>query len=165
MDLDGFWWTFVGFQDFLWSSQTNFTIFKFATPIPNTLTECYHINGVVGHTSFNAKMDLAKFGVILEDRTPWIWPTNKGSEPGKQLAKCTQPIFNHKGRNWRNFVYVPSRQFWDCGRWKSDSLWNFSIVGCQWAAKSFIFSEPALYHLQSDLTFLCQCLTGNIKTG
>ncbi len=26
---------------------------------------------------------------------------------------------------------VPSRQFWDCGRWKSDSLWNFSIVGCQ----------------------------------
>ncbi len=29
------------------------------------------------------------------------------------------------------FKYVPSRQFWDCGRWKSDSLWNFRIVGCQ----------------------------------
>ena len=25
-------------------------------------------------------------------------------------------------------VAQPSRQFWDCGGWKSDSLWNFSIV-------------------------------------
>ena len=31
---------------------------------------------VVGHTTFNAKMGLAEFGVILEDRTPWILPTN-----------------------------------------------------------------------------------------
>ena len=37
---------------------------------------------VVGHTSFNAKMDLAKFGVILEDRTPWILPTNCGMAKG-----------------------------------------------------------------------------------
>ena len=29
-------------------------------------------------------------------------------------------------------VIIPRREFWDCGRWKSYSLWNFSIVGPQW---------------------------------
>ncbi len=37
---------------------------------------------LVGHTSLNAKMDFAEFGVILEDRTPWIRPT-KGAVPKK----------------------------------------------------------------------------------
>ncbi len=32
----------------------------------------------------------------------------------------------------------PSRQFWDCGRWKSDSLLNFSIVGCQWTVNCLL---------------------------
>ncbi len=32
---------------------------------------------VVDHTSFNANMDLAGFGVILEDRTPRLNPTQK----------------------------------------------------------------------------------------
>ncbi len=35
---------------------------------------------------------------------------------------------------------VPSRQ-WDCGRWKSDSLWNSSIVGYQWTVNCLLGCE------------------------
>ncbi len=46
-------------------------------------------------------------------------------------------------RVWRmsrlvHLTKIPSRQFWDCGRWKSDSLWNFSIVGCQWTVNCLL---------------------------
>ncbi len=34
--------------------------------------------------------------------------------------------------------YTHSRQFWDCGRWKSDSLWNFSIVGSHWTVNCLL---------------------------
>ncbi len=39
---------------------------------------------MVGYTSFNAKMDLVEFGVILEDRTPCIRAS---------LAKVTLNMF------------------------------------------------------------------------
>ncbi len=37
-------------------------------------------------------------------------------------------------------LYKPSRQFWDYGRWKSESLWNFSIVGCQFTVNCLLGS-------------------------
>ena len=49
-----------------------------------------------------------------------------------------------KNINYRTEV-VPSRQFWDCGRWKSDSLWNFSIVGCQWTVNCLLGFEHVCY--------------------
>ncbi len=44
---------------------------------------------------------------------------------------CTETLFFAKRSCDPGSTSIPSRQFWDCGRWKSDSLWNFSIVGCQ----------------------------------
>ncbi len=47
--------------------------------------------------------------------------------------KMTNLVIGHVGC-WLH----PSRQFWDCGRWKSDSLWNFSIVGCQFTVNCLL---------------------------
>ncbi len=54
--------------------------------------------------------------------------------------------------------YVPSRQFWDCGRWKSDSLWNFSIVGCQFSVNclrgyGFFTVYPCIFFRNSLLHY------------
>ncbi len=68
------------------------------------------IYAVVGHTSFFAKVDLTKFGVLYKDRT-------HGSDPSKgYLSKWrvvevdlennsqnTQPNFNFIGGNWRGW--------------------------------------------------------------
>ncbi len=40
--------------------------------------------------------------------------------------------------SWASVNTCPSRQFWDCCRWKSDSLWNFSIAGCQWTVNCLL---------------------------
>ena len=47
--------------------------------------------------------------------------------------------------DWWNLWFYPSRQFWDCGRWKSDSLWNFSIVGCQLSTGMYIVNYEMLF--------------------
>ncbi len=52
---------------------------------------------------------------------------------------------------WRT-VFYPSRQFWDCVRWKSDSLWNFSIVGCQWTVNCLL--ETTLNHYQKRASYV-----------
>ena len=51
-----------------------------------------------------------------------------------------------------------SRQFWDCGRWKSDSLWNFSIVGCQWTVNCLLgimLGAPTLCYIRLILWSWC----------
>ncbi len=37
-----------------------------------TLGSQFSVLGVVGHTSFNAKMDWPNLEYYLDDRTPWI---------------------------------------------------------------------------------------------
>ena len=58
--------------------------------------------------------------------------------------------------------WIPSRQFWDCGRWKSDSLWEFSIDGlsmdCQLSTglENYLPSNVHVsYVCIENLTFTC----------
>ncbi len=48
--------------------------------------------------------------------------------------------------------FHPSRQFWDCGRWKSDSLWNFSIVGCQWTVDCLLGCTQVATFIRQSFT-------------
>ncbi len=43
----------------------------------------------------------------------------------------------------------PSRQFWDCGRRKSDSLWNHIIVGCQWTVNCLLGDATLLKNVRA----------------
>ncbi len=59
----------------------------------------YHCMSVVGHTSFYAKMDLVKFGVLYKDKTPGSDPVKGGLSKGKveevdleNNSQITQPI-------------------------------------------------------------------------
>ncbi len=54
---------------------------------------------MVGHTSFYAKMDLAKFGVLYKDRTPGSDPVKGGLSKGnivevdlEKKSQSAQPI-------------------------------------------------------------------------
>ncbi len=57
------------------------------------------MTGVVGHTSFSAKMDLAKFGFLYKDRTPGSDPIKGGLSKGniaevdlEKNSQSAQPI-------------------------------------------------------------------------
>ncbi len=50
-----------------------------------------------------------------------------------------------------NKYTVPSRHLWDCGRWKSDSLWNFSIVGCQFTGNCLLGVQSSVIQYQDAI--------------
>ena len=54
------------------------------------------------------------------------WMDLKGNS-----CKLFEFTFGRTQKLWRWFNKPPSRQFLDCGRWKSELLWNFTIVGFQ----------------------------------
>ncbi len=69
------------------------------------------MNNVMGHNSFYAKMDLAIFGVLYEDRTPRSDPTKGGLSIGNvvevDLENNSQKYtthFNLVGWNWRDLL-------------------------------------------------------------
>ncbi len=66
----------------------------------------------------------------------WKLKNFKNTSSDKSIPKETR-ICGAIPNFFRN-SFLPSRQFWDCGRWKSDSLWNFSIVGCQFTVNCLL---------------------------
>ncbi len=57
---------------------------------------------------------------------------------GHHLFLHTLMMFQYQLENMIPWDTVPRRQFWDCGGWKSDSLRNFSIEGCQWTVNCLL---------------------------
>ncbi len=131
---------------------------------PGGFVCCHFGTFVVGHISFNAKMDWLNLGWYLEDRTRWIWPVKTWSVQRECLLvekKCSlsvvrgsaeevQYLYNLLGfKIYGSIVYEGND---DEGIDQSYVVWSPGAVNWKTLlANEHNFLSPAVYHRICDI--------------
>ncbi len=101
--------------------------------------DCYLMLACAARTGEGSSLTWPLMHNCTRQYSAWLehifdaWTTHRQSLLNKVELKLNYSWQNH---------YVPSRQFWDCGRWKSELLWNFTIVGCSQSQQTWSGFSP-----------------------